>query len=92
MGIYVLLGFYAIMGIVAFFSYGSDKKKAKKSQWRTPEKVLLGLGLFGGAWGALLGMKKFRHKTKHWYFWAVNWAGIAWQSVLLVYLLLIYTK
>ena len=30
--------------------------------------VLLSVGFFGGAVGALLGMKLFRHKTKHWKF------------------------
>jgi uncharacterized membrane protein YsdA (DUF1294 family) len=60
------------MSIVAFFAYMFDKRKAKNNKWRTKESVLLGLGVFGGAVGALLGMKCFRHKTKHWYFWAVN--------------------
>ena len=58
--------FYALMSIVAFFLYGIDKRKAKKKRWRTPESVLLGVGRFGGAVGALVGMHFFRHKTKHW--------------------------
>ena len=45
--------------------------------------------LFGGAIGGYLGMKTFRHKTKHWYFHAINILGIAWQVSLLAYLILL---
>ena len=81
-----LLFFYAIVSIVTFFAYGLDKRKAKKKRWRTPEAVLLGLGFFGGAVGALIGMNLFRHKTRHWYFWAVNLLGVVWQVELVVWL------
>lgn len=66
----------AIMSVVAFILYGVDKHKAQKGAWRIPEAVLLGWGFFGGAVGALCAMKAFRHKTKHWYFWAVNILGL----------------
>ena len=71
-----------IMSLVAFVLYYADKVKAKKGAWRIKEAVLLGFGFFCGAIGALLGMKVFRHKTKHWYFWAVNVLGLAWQIAL----------
>lgn len=74
------------MSVIAFFFYGADKRKAKKGQWRVKESVLLGLGVFGGAIGALLGMKIFRHKTKHWYFWAVNIAGLILQIVVFIFI------
>lgn len=78
----------AAVSFVAFVAYGLDKRKAKKGLWRTKEAVLLGMGLCGGAPGALLGMKVFHHKTKHWYFWVVNILGLAWQFTLVIYLLL----
>ena len=53
----------AAVSLVAFFAYGLDKRKAKRGRWRTKESVLLGLGFFGGAIGALLGMQVYRHKT-----------------------------
>ncbi|MBR2912449.1 MAG: DUF1294 domain-containing protein [Oscillospiraceae bacterium] len=84
----ILLAAYALLSVIAFCFYAADKKKAKKGAWRIPEKVLLGLGFLGGAIGALLGMKLLRHKTKHWYFWAVNIAGLLWQIALPVWLLL----
>jgi uncharacterized membrane protein YsdA (DUF1294 family) len=61
-----------VMSLVAFVMYYSDKRKAEKGKWRTPEAALLGVGVLFGALGALLGMNCFRHKTKHRYFWAVN--------------------
>lgn len=87
-GMAIALGIYAVMSAIAFIAYASDKKKAKKGAWRIPEKVLLLLGFLGGSVGALLAMKCLRHKTKHWYFWAVNWAGFVWQIGLLVWLII----
>ncbi len=83
----IVLAVYAVVSVVAFAFYASDKKKAKAGAWRVPEKVLLGLGFLGGSIGALLGMHMLRHKTKHWYFWAVNIAGLVWQIGLAVFLL-----
>lgn len=60
------------MSLIALFTYRSDKRKAIRGEWRIREAVLISLGFFGGALGALLGMNIFRHKTKHWYFWAYN--------------------
>ena len=57
-----------LVNIVAFAAYGIDKRKAQKGKWRIPESTLLLLAFFGGAIGALLGMRVFRHKTKHWKF------------------------
>ena len=77
-----------VMSLIAFILYGVDKKKAQKQVWRIPEAVLLNFGFFGGAIGALLGMKTFRHKTKHWYFWFFNIFGLIWQIALPVLYLL----
>ena len=59
------------VSVVAFISYGIDKSKAKRNKWRIPEKFLLGISLVGGFVGSFLAMQTFRHKTKHWYFYAV---------------------
>lgn len=74
--------FIFLMSLVAFILYGVDKRKAKKGAWRIPEAVLLNFGFFGGAIGAMIGMKAFRHKTKHWYFWFFNILGLIWQIAL----------
>ena len=63
-----LLWYLAAVNVVTFTVYGIDKSKARRGAWRIPEKRLFLLPLLGGSVGALLGMKVFRHKTKHWYF------------------------
>ena len=42
-----------------------DKYKAKKNLWRIPEATLMGVAVIGGSLGAVIGMRLFRHKTKH---------------------------
>ena len=67
-----LLWYLAAVNVVTFTVYGIDKRKARRGAWRVPEKTLFLLPLLGGSVGALLGMKVFRHKTKHWYFvWGI---------------------
>ena len=61
----IFLVFYIIMNLVTFILYGADKAKAKKGKWRIPEKTLLLFAACFGGLGAFLGMKLFRHKTKH---------------------------
>lgn len=85
----ILLIFYTFASLVAFFCYGRDKSLAKQGKWRISEAKLLRLGFLGGAVGALAGMQFFRHKTKHWYFWAVNIAGLVWQAGVLIYFLIV---
>lgn len=79
--------YLALLSIITYCLYASDKKKARKGKWRTPEKVLLVFSFLGGALGGSLAMYTLRHKTKHWYFRAVNLLGVLWQVALLVYLL-----
>lgn len=70
--LYVLVGLIVGVGVVAFTAYGVDKAKAKRHAWRIPEATLLSLSALGGCFGGIIAMLLFRHKTKHWYFWAVN--------------------
>lgn len=52
------------INIFAFLIYGADKYKARHSQWRIPEKMLLLFAALGGSIGAYLGMRLFHHKTR----------------------------
>ena len=82
-----LLIWLAGVNVVTFALYGIDKHRAKKGRWRIPERTLLLLPLLGGSVGALLGMRVFHHKTKHWYFvWGVPAILLA-QLALAVWLL-----
>ena len=79
--------YLAAVNVVTFTVYGIDKSKARRGAWRIPEKRLFLLPLLGGSVGALLGMKVFRHKTKHWYFvWGVPAILLA-QAALAAWLL-----
>lgn len=53
-----------IINITAFVIYGADKNRARRGQWRVPEKSLILLAALGGSCGAFAGMHLFRHKTK----------------------------
>jgi|LSQX01.3.fsa_nt_gb uncharacterized membrane protein YsdA (DUF1294 family) len=59
------------ISFITFLTLGYDKLQAKADGRRIPEKVLLLMGVFGGAIGGLVGMKVFRHKTRHSYFWII---------------------
>ena len=83
--VHYYLGLIALVSLVALFAYGIDKYKAQRGLWRIPESFLLGVGFCGGALGALIGMRIFRHKTKHWYFWVANVIGLAWQAAVAGY-------
>ena len=65
---YVLAGYLALINLAAFLTFGADKRRARKGQWRVPEKTLFLLAILGGSIGAICGMRTFHHKTKHWYF------------------------
>ena len=58
-------GYLILVNIVAFCLFGIDKWKAQHGQWRIPEKTLFLSAILGGSFGAGLGMRAFRHKTKH---------------------------
>lgn len=65
---YILIGILVIMNLIGYMSMWSDKRRAIKNKYRISEKTLFTIALLGGSLGSILGMKQFRHKTKHWYF------------------------
>ena len=78
--------YLAIINLIGFFAMGIDKYKAKKNLWRIPENILFLLAFLWGSLGTTLGMKFFRHKTKHWYFKFGMPAILILQIVLITYL------
>lgn len=61
--------FYIVLiNIIGFVMMGMDKRKARKQQWRIPEKTLFLTALLLGSLGSWAGMYAFHHKTRHWYF------------------------
>ena len=53
-----------VINLIGFFIMWYDKRKAQRGSWRTPEKTLFTITLLGGGIGTIIGMYKFRHKTK----------------------------
>ena len=83
----LLAVYLAVINLATFAVYGADKRRARRGKWRVPEKTLFLLPLLGGSVGALLGMRMFHHKTKHWYFvWGIPAILLA-QLALAVWLL-----
>lgn len=66
MGLLVI--YLLLLNMLTFAVYGADKRKAQKDKRRVPEKTLFLLAIIGGSLGALVGMRVFHHKTRHWYF------------------------
>lgn len=57
--------YFLVINVVGYFAMMIDKRRAKRGEWRIPEKTLFTIALLYGSIGVSLGMKRFRHKTKH---------------------------
>ena len=82
------LTYLFIINLLGFFIMLMDKQRAIHKEWRIPEKNLLGISVFGGAIGMLLGMSCFRHKTKHKKFTI----GVPFILLMQVLLIILYLK
>lgn len=80
----ILIYYLIVINIVAWIAYGVDKKRAIRKQYRISERSLLGLSLFGGCIGSLLGMISFHHKIRKSKFWLFN------TFICIVYCYLVY--
>lgn len=60
-----IIVYFLIINFIGFFSMKIDKERAKRGDWRIPEKTLFMIAALYGSVGISLGMKQFRHKTKH---------------------------
>ena len=63
-----ILLYLAVLNVTGYVIMGVDKKRAIRGAWRIPEASLFLTALLDGALGCTLGMHRFRHKTRHWYF------------------------
>lgn len=90
--IIIILGYILLMNILGYLTMWLDKRKAKRGEYRISEKTLFMVAILGGSIGSIAGMKKFRHKTKHWYF-KYGMPAILILQIIVVFLLnLMYTK
>ncbi|WP_257346513.1 DUF1294 domain-containing protein [Pseudalkalibacillus decolorationis] len=61
----IITALLAVLNIYGLALMYIDKQKAKKQKWRISEAHLWLVSIFGGAFGVLIGMYMYRHKTKH---------------------------
>ncbi|WP_226656399.1 DUF1294 domain-containing protein [Pseudalkalibacillus hwajinpoensis] len=64
-GLVLFFIYFVLINGCSFIIMGVDKRRAKKRGQRISEKTLWLLTVIGGSIGSYIGMKHFRHKTKH---------------------------
>ncbi len=60
--------YLAAVNVAGFAVMGADKRRARRGDWRIPERTLFAVALAGGRLGVLLGLRLVHHKPRHWYF------------------------
>ena len=83
----IILSLLFILNLAAFLTYGVDKSKAQRQQWRISDRTLLALAVAAG-FGAFAGMRLFRHKTRQTVFKVAAFIGIVINSAVIVLLFL----
>ncbi len=78
----IYIGVVFVMSVITFFVYGADKQGAITGDRRVPERTLHLLSFLGGWPGALIGQRKFRHKTQKLPFLIVFWILVVLHIVL----------
>ena len=61
----ILILYFLSINLISFLMMYIDKRRAIRKDWRISEAALIGVSIIGGSIGGYLGMKIFRHKTKH---------------------------
>lgn len=86
-----IIGYILLINLVGFVAMYIDKKKAQRNEWRIKEGTLLSIALLGGGIGGMIGMYKFRHKTKKLKFTIGFPTIIITQIVVIIYCLIANT-
>lgn len=91
----ILIVFIGLMNVYTCFLFFQDKQLARTKQYRISERKLLGTSFLLGGFGALLGMRLFRHKTKHLkfqllipvacVFTVIVWAWLVFDAIGMIY-------
>ena len=61
---WLVVGWYAALGIITYAMYAKDKAAAQSGAWRTPESTLHLLSALGGWVGAMVAQTYLRHKSQ----------------------------
>ncbi|MCT2343053.1 DUF1294 domain-containing protein [Niallia taxi] len=65
MTIQIICIYWLLINLSGYFVMKIDKDRARRHAYRISEKQLWTVAFLFGALGMTLGMKQFRHKTKH---------------------------
>ncbi|MBQ9673891.1 MAG: DUF1294 domain-containing protein [Ruminococcus sp.] len=68
MPVYLAVGYFFVINLIALAITYYDKKASKRHRRRVRENTLMLVGALGGAPVMYLTMKVIRHKTKHFIF------------------------
>lgn len=79
-----------LMSLITFVTFGVDKHRAVRHQYRISENALLILSLIGGGIGGWIGMKVFHHKTRKPKFLVVSFSAMIWIFVVVACILNIF--
>lgn len=61
---WLVLAWYAFLGVITYGMYAKDKAAAQSGDWRTPESTLHLLSALGGWVGAMVAQTYLRHKSQ----------------------------
>ena len=61
---WLVLAWYAVLGVITYGMYAKDKAAAQSGDWRTPESTLHLLSALGGWVGAMVAQTYLRHKSQ----------------------------
>lgn len=79
---------YLLASIATFVAFGIDKSRARRGEWRTPERTLHAFSLAGGFPGVYVAMLILRHKNRKPLFWIVASVAALVHAALLAFALL----
>jgi uncharacterized membrane protein YsdA (DUF1294 family) len=85
------IGYFSLINVLSFLTFGFDKYKAQNNQQRISEKFLLFISLFGATIGTVLGMIVFNHKTSKKCF-LFKILAIILSQILIIYLIYNYNQ
>lgn len=79
---WLVVGYVAVLTLLAYLACALDKRKAKRGAWRTPESTLHLLELFGGWAGSFVAQRMHRHKISKTSYQVVFWLIVFLYQVL----------
>jgi uncharacterized membrane protein YsdA (DUF1294 family)/cold shock CspA family protein len=84
---WLVVGWYAALGIITYAMYAKDKAAAQSGNWRTPESTLHLLSALGGWVGAMVAQTYLRHKSQKAEFRAVYYLTVVINMAGLLFLI-----